>query len=145
MNQGKLDVVKQEMSRQNSNIIGISELTWTGIGEFNFCVLIAQSSLTLCDPMDCSPPGSSLHGNSPGKNTGVDCHFHLQGIFLTQGIKPMSPALQADSLLSELQESPEFNLDDHYIYYCGQEMKQSSQSTKESRKQYLGATSKMIE
>ena len=30
--------------------------------------------LTLCDPMDCSPPGSSVHGDSPGKNTGVGCH-----------------------------------------------------------------------
>ena len=37
--------------------------------------------------MDCSPPSSSVHGNSPGKNTGVGCHFLLQGIFLTQGAK----------------------------------------------------------
>ena len=35
MNQGKLEVVKQEMARVNSNILGISELKWTGIGEFN--------------------------------------------------------------------------------------------------------------
>ena len=35
MNQGKLDVVKQEMARMNSNILGISELKWTGMGEFN--------------------------------------------------------------------------------------------------------------
>ena len=34
--------------------------------------------------MDCSPPGSSVHGNSPGKNTGVGCHVLLQGIFPTQ-------------------------------------------------------------
>ena len=32
--------------------------------------LVAQSCLTLCDPMDCSMPGSSVHGDSPGKNTG---------------------------------------------------------------------------
>ena len=32
----------------------------------------------LCDPMDCSPPGSSVHRDSLGKNTGVDCHFLLQ-------------------------------------------------------------------
>ena len=31
------------------------------------------------DPMDCSPPGSSVHGDSPGKNTGVSCHALLQG------------------------------------------------------------------
>ena len=35
MNQGKLKVVKQEMARVNVNILGISELKWTGMGEFN--------------------------------------------------------------------------------------------------------------
>ena len=35
MNQGKLEVVKQEMSRVNVNILGIRELKWTGMGEFN--------------------------------------------------------------------------------------------------------------
>ena len=35
MNQGKLEVVKQEMARVNVNILGISELTWTGMGKFN--------------------------------------------------------------------------------------------------------------
>ena len=35
MNQGKLEVVKKEMARVNSNILGISELKWTGMGEFN--------------------------------------------------------------------------------------------------------------
>ena len=34
-NQGKLEVVKQEMARENVNILGISELKWTGMGEFN--------------------------------------------------------------------------------------------------------------
>ena len=35
MNQGKLEVVKQEMARVNVNILRISELKWTGMGEFN--------------------------------------------------------------------------------------------------------------
>ena len=35
MNQGKLEVVKQEMERMNVDILGISELKWTGMGEFN--------------------------------------------------------------------------------------------------------------
>ena len=38
--------------------------------------------------MDCSLPGSSVLGDSPGKNTGVGCHTLLQGIFLTQGLNP---------------------------------------------------------
>ena len=50
--------------------------------------LVDQSCPTLCNPMDCSPPGSSVHGDSPGKNTGVGCHAHLQGIFPTQGSNP---------------------------------------------------------
>ena len=43
---------------------------------------LLQSCLTLCDPVDCSPPSSSAHG----KNTGVGCHALLQGIFPTQGL-----------------------------------------------------------
>ena len=50
--------------------------------------LAAQSCLILCDPMDYSPPGSSVHWNSPGKNTGMGCHALLQGIFPTQGLNP---------------------------------------------------------
>ena len=54
------------------------------------CAKLIQLCLTLCDPMDCSPPGSSVLGDSPDKNTGVGCHALFQGIFLTQGIKPES-------------------------------------------------------
>ena len=53
------------------------------------CVHLCLSGMscpTLCDPMDCSPPGSlTVHGSFTGKNAGVGCHFLLQGIFLTQG------------------------------------------------------------
>ena len=47
-----------------------------------------QSPLTLCDTMDCSLPGSSVHGDSPDKNTGVGSHSLLWGIFPTQGSNP---------------------------------------------------------
>ena len=40
---------------------------------------------TLYGPMDCSPPGSSDHGDSPRKSTGLGCHALLQGILLTRG------------------------------------------------------------
>ena len=54
--------------------------------------LVAQSYSTLCDPMDCSPPGSSVHEDSPGNNTGVGCHALLQGVFPTQGLnEPRAP------------------------------------------------------
>ena len=55
--------------------------------------LVTQSCPTLCDPMDCSPPGSSVHGDSPGKNTEVGCHALLQGIFQTPGLNPRLPQL----------------------------------------------------
>ena len=87
--------------------------------------------------MDCSPPGFSVLGDSPGKDTGVGCHAVLQGIFLTQGlnpcllcllhrqlcslplpppgqpnpgIEPRSSTLQADSLLSEPPGKPRKSL-----------------------------------
>ena len=53
--------------------------------------LAAQSCWTLCDPMDCSSPGSPVHGDSLGKNTGVGCHSLLQEIFQTQGSNPGVP------------------------------------------------------
>ena len=62
--------------------------------------LVVQSCLTLCDPVDCSLPGSSVHWNSPGKNTGVGSQS-LPGDLPNTGIKLWSPTLQADSLLSE--------------------------------------------
>ena len=37
-----------------------------------------------CDPMNCSPAGSSVHVDSPGNNTGMDCHALFPGIFPTQ-------------------------------------------------------------
>ena len=56
---------------------------------------------TICDTMDWSLPGTSVHGDSPGKNTRVGCHFFLWGNLPDPGIKPMSLlslALEAGSL-----------------------------------------------
>ena len=67
--------------------------------------LVAQLYPTLCDPMGCSPPVSSVHGVSPGKNTsGLLCP--PPGDHPTPGTKPRSPTLQADSLLSEPPGKP---------------------------------------
>ena len=51
---------------------------------------VAQSCLTLCDPLVCSLEGSLSQWDFLGKNTGMGCHFLLQGIFL---IKPRSHTL----------------------------------------------------
>ena len=64
---------------------------------------------TLYDPIDCSPgacTGSSVHEDSPGKNTGVGCHALLQGNLPNPGIEPRSPTLQVDSLPSEPSGTP---------------------------------------
>ena len=65
-----------------------------------FCAVL--SVRVFAQTMDCSPPGSSVHGDSASKNTGVGCHALFQGIFPTQGSNPGLPhCRQADSLLSE--------------------------------------------
>ena len=51
-----------------------------------FSVSLSVTS-TLCDSMDCSPPGSSCLWDSPGRNTGVGCYSLLQGICPIQGSK----------------------------------------------------------
>ena len=53
--------------------------------------LVTQSCTTLCDPMDCTLPSSSVHGDSPGKNIRLVCHALLQGIFPIQGSNPGLP------------------------------------------------------
>ena len=69
--------------------IHFCELTYIKLNIFSVEYVLSSSvGLTLCDPMDYSPPGSSVYGDSPGKNTGVGCHALLQRIFWTQGLNP---------------------------------------------------------
>ena len=63
-------------------------------------VLVSQSCLTLCNPRDCSLPGSCVHGILNPLH-GVGCHALVQGICPTQGSNPGLPHLQAGSLPSE--------------------------------------------
>ena len=63
--------------------------------------LVTQSCPTLCDPMDCSPTGSSVHGDSPVKNIGVGCHALFQGIFPNKGLNPHLLHCRQIFLLSE--------------------------------------------
>ena len=52
------------------------------------CAKLLQSCLILWDPMDYSPPGFSVHGDSPGKKAGMGCHALLQCILPTEGRNP---------------------------------------------------------
>ena len=56
------------------------------------CMCVLSHILVFCDPKDWGPPSSSVHVDSPGKNTAVGRHFFLQGISLTQGWN-LSPVL----------------------------------------------------
>ena len=66
---------------------------------------LLQSSSTLCDPIDCSPPGSSVHGILQARNwSGFPCP--PPGDLPDPGVELTSPALQANSLLLSHQGSP---------------------------------------
>ena len=80
---------------------GIKRNPYTGV-----LSLVSQSCLTLCDPMDCSLSGSSVHGDSPGRHTGVGCHALLQGIFPTQELNPGLPHCRQILYCLSLQGSP---------------------------------------
>ena len=67
---------------------------------------VIQSCPILRDPMDCSLPGSSVLGIILLRNTGVRCHFLLQGILPTQGLNPRLLHCQADFSPLSHQRSP---------------------------------------
>ena len=79
------DPKSKHVFTRTSQMYDLQRLLWSWS---KLLCLVAQSCLTLWDPMECSPPGSSIHGNSPGKNIGMGCHALLQGIFPTQGLNP---------------------------------------------------------
>ena len=65
------------------------------------CVLVTQSCLTLCNPMDYSPPSSSAHGTVKVGILEWAAMHSSRGLFLTQGPNPALRHWQVDSLLSE--------------------------------------------
>ena len=83
-----------------------SSVKWILLPRFckkNVLCLVIQSCPTLCNPMDYSPSSSSVHGDSPGKNTGVGPPpWH----FPNPDIESRSPALQVDSLPAEPPGKP---------------------------------------
>ena len=61
---------------------------YTQLSSWALRAKLLQLCLTLCDPMDSSPQGPSVHEDLPVKNTKVDCHALFWGIFLTLGSNP---------------------------------------------------------
>ena len=71
MNQGKLEVVKQEMSRVNVNILGISELKWTGMDEFNS----HDHSIYYARQESLRKNGVAIMVNKRVRNVGLGCNL----------------------------------------------------------------------
>ena len=74
---GTLLLMTQEIDKR----LNLSDHSWCVC----CCFVVVSDS---CDPMDCSPTRLLCPWDFPDKNTGVGCHFLLQGIFLTQGSNP---------------------------------------------------------
>ena len=71
MNQGKLEVVKQAMARVNVDILGISELKWTGMGEFNS----DDHCIYYCGPEFLRRNGEAIMVNTRVRNAVLGCHL----------------------------------------------------------------------
>ena len=84
-----------------SLLLFIAKLLYLHDVYFAVLCLVALSCPTLCDPMDCSLPGSSVHGDSPDKSTGVGWHVSSRDL-PNPGVELGLPVLQADSLSAEL-------------------------------------------
>ena len=100
MNQGKLEVVKQEMARVNVNILGISELKWTGMGEFNS----DDHYIYYCGQESLRRNGVDIIVNKRISNTVLGCNLkndsmisvHFQGKpFNTTVIQAYAPTINA--------------------------------------------------
>ena len=101
MNQGKLEVVKQEMARVNVNILGISELKWTGMGEYNS----DDHYIYYCGQESLRRNGVAIMVNKRVRNAVFGCNLkndrmisvHFQGKpFNTTGIQGYAPTSNAE-------------------------------------------------
>ena len=104
MNQGKLEVVKQEMARVNVDILGISKLRWTGVGEFNS----DDHYIYYCGQESLRRHGVAIMINKRVQNTVLGCNLrddrmisvHFQGkpfnITVIQVYAPTSNAEEAE-------------------------------------------------
>ena len=103
MNQGKLEVVKQDMARVNVDILGLSELKWTGMGEFNS----DDHYIYYCTQESLRRNGAAIMVNKRVRNAVLGCNFnndrmisvHFQG-------KPFNiTVIQVYALTSNAEEA----------------------------------------
>ena len=102
-----LDVFSRKIERyvwKTELLIPMNTSSISSSQSISCCCLVTKSCPTLCDSMDYSPPGSSVHGTSQARI--LECHFLLQGIFLTQGLKLHLLHWQVDFLPSSHHRNP---------------------------------------
>ena len=103
MNQGKLEVVKQEMARVNIDILGISELKWTGMGEFNS----DDHYIYYCGPKSLRRNGIGIIVNKRVRNAVLGCNLK-NDIMISVGFqgKPFNiTVIQVYTLTSNAEEA----------------------------------------
>ena len=103
MNQGKLEVIKQEMARVNVNILGISELKWTGMGEFNS----DDHYIYYCGEESLRRNGLAITVNKRVRNAVLGCNLKNDTIISVrfQG-KPFNiTVIQVYALISNTEEA----------------------------------------
>ena len=129
MNQGKLEVIKQEMDRVYTDILGISELKWTGMGEFNS----DDHYIYYCGQESLRRNGVALIVNKRVRNTILGCNFknnqmisvHFQGkpfnITVIQVYVPSSNAEEAevDWFYEDLQDLLELTHKKYALFIIG--------------------------
>ena len=129
MNQGKLEVVKQKMARVNINTLGISELRWTGMGEFNS----DDHYIYYCRQESLRRNGVAIMANKRVRNAVLGCNLknnrmisvHFQGklsnITVIQVYAPISNAKEAEVELfyEDLQDLLELTLKKDVILIIG--------------------------
>ena len=127
MNQGKLEVVKQEMARVNADILGISELRWTGMGEFNsddhYIYYYGQESLrrnvvafTVNKRVWNAVLGCNLKNDRM-----ISVHFQGKpiNIMVIQAYAPTSNAEEAEQFYENLQDLLELILKTDVLFIIG--------------------------
>ena len=101
MNQGKLEVVKQEMARVNIDILGISELKWTGMGEFNS----DDHYIYYCGQESLRRNGVAIMVNKRARNKNL-CSQHIFVLMLKCMVTPACLNHHSTTLLFKLNEMP---------------------------------------
>ena len=127
MNQVKLEVVKQKMARVNINILGISKLKWTGMGEFNS----GDHCIYYCGQESLRRNGVAIIVNKRVQNAVLGCNLtndrmisvHCQGkpynIMVIQAYAPTSNAEEAEQFYEDLQDLLELTPQKDVLFIIG--------------------------